>query len=70
MAYHCDYPLYLAINDIDHTKTKAKSPQTTGISERFNRIILNDCYRSILRHRGLPHRLQQHGGAVVLAGEL
>ncbi|MDH8543871.1 IS481 family transposase, partial [Klebsiella pneumoniae] len=26
-----DYQLYLAINDIDHTKTKAMSPQTNGI---------------------------------------
>ncbi|EJC6999161.1 transposase family protein, partial [Vibrio parahaemolyticus] len=25
-----DYQLYLAINDIDHTKTKAMSPQTNG----------------------------------------
>ena len=30
-----DYQLYLAINDIDHTKAKAKSPQTNGICERF-----------------------------------
>jgi hypothetical protein len=28
-----DYQLYLAINDIDHTRTKAKSPQTNGICE-------------------------------------
>lgn len=26
-----DYELYLALNDIDHTKTKAKTPQTNGI---------------------------------------
>jgi len=31
-----DYQLYLAINDIDHTKTKAMSPQTNGICERFH----------------------------------
>lgn len=30
-----DYQLYLAINDIDHTKTKAMSPQINGIYERF-----------------------------------
>ena len=28
---HHDYELYLALNDIDHTKTKAASPQTNGI---------------------------------------
>ena len=31
-----DYQLYLAINNIDHTKTKAMSPQTNGICERFH----------------------------------
>lgn len=30
-----DYQLYLAINDIEHTKTKAMSPQTNGICERY-----------------------------------
>ncbi|HDL1271982.1 TPA: transposase, partial [Mannheimia haemolytica] len=30
-----DYELYLAINDIEHTKTKVKHPQTNGICERF-----------------------------------
>jgi len=28
-----DYQLYLAINDIERTKTKAKSPQTNGICD-------------------------------------
>ena len=28
-----DYQLYLAVNDIDHTKTKARHPQTNGICE-------------------------------------
>ena len=35
-----DYELYLAVNDIDHTKTKAASPQTNGICERFHKTIL------------------------------
>ncbi len=30
-----DYGLYLGVNDIDHTKTKARSPQTNDICERF-----------------------------------
>ncbi len=34
-----EYQLYLALEDIDHTKTKAKSPQTNGICERFHRTI-------------------------------
>jgi transposase InsO family protein len=37
-----DYQLYLAVNDIDHTKTKAKSPQTNGICERFHKTVLNE----------------------------
>ncbi|MDW0671019.1 DDE-type integrase/transposase/recombinase, partial [Mannheimia haemolytica] len=32
-----DYELYLAINDIEHTKTKVKHPQTNGICERFHK---------------------------------
>ena len=36
-----DYQLYLAINDIDHTKTKAMSTQTNGICERFHKTILD-----------------------------
>ncbi len=34
-----EYQLYLAIEAIDHTKTKAKSPRTNGICERFHRTI-------------------------------
>ncbi len=44
-----DYQLYLALNDIDHTKTKAKSPQTNGICERFHKTILNEFYQVTFR---------------------
>src|SRR5690554_870346 len=44
-----DYQLYLAINDIDHTKTKAMSPQTNGICERFHKTILNEFYQVAFR---------------------
>ena len=40
-----DYQLFLAINDIDHTKTKVKSPQTNGICERFHKTILQEFYQ-------------------------
>lgn len=46
-----DYPLYLAINDIDHTKTKAMSPQTNGICERFHRTILQEFYQVAFRKK-------------------
>ncbi|MGF7076229.1 hypothetical protein ABIC84_004189 [Mucilaginibacter sp. 3215] len=39
-----EYQLYLAIEDIDHSKTKAKSPQTNGICERFHRTIQDEFY--------------------------
>ena len=29
-----EYELYLAVEDIDHSRTKTKSPQTNGICER------------------------------------
>jgi len=46
-----DYQLYLALNDIDHTKTKAKHPQTNGICERFNKTILNEFYQIAFRKK-------------------
>lgn len=46
-----DYQLYLAIRDIDHTKTKAKHPQTNGICERFHRTILSEFYQTAFRKK-------------------
>jgi transposase InsO family protein len=46
-----DYQLYLAINDIDHTKTKAKSPQTNGICERFHKTVLQEFYQVTFRKK-------------------
>ena len=40
-----DYQLYLAVADIDHTKTKARSPQTNGIVNASIRPF----YRSFIR---------------------
>jgi transposase InsO family protein len=44
-----DYQLYLAINDIEHSKTKVRSPQTNGICERFHKTILQEFYQVALR---------------------
>ncbi len=41
-----DYQLYLA-----HTKTKAMSPQTNGICERFHKTILNEFYQITFRKK-------------------
>lgn len=46
-----DYQLYLALNDIEHTKTKAKSPQTNGICERFHKTILQEFYQTTFRKK-------------------
>lgn len=46
-----EYQLYLAVNDIDHTRTKAQSPQTNGICERFHKTILNEFYQVAFRKK-------------------
>lgn len=46
-----EYELYLAIEDIDHTRTKTKHPQTNGICERFNKTVLNEFYRVAFRKK-------------------
>lgn len=46
-----DYQLYLAINDIEHTKTRARRPQTNGICERFHRTILQEFYQVTFRKK-------------------
>jgi transposase InsO family protein len=43
------YELYLALEAIDHSRTKTKSPQTNGICERFNKTLLNEFYRVTFR---------------------
>jgi len=56
-----DYQLFLAINDIDHSKTKAQSPQTNGICERFHKTILQEFYQVTFRKKlyGSLDELQQ-----------
>src|SRR4051812_20301280 len=36
--------LYLALEDVDHSRTKTKSPQTNGIVERFHKTVLDEFY--------------------------
>lgn len=48
---HHEYQLYLNIEDIDHTKTKAKSPQTNGICERFHRTMQEEFYAIAFRKK-------------------
>ena len=41
----------LAVEDIDHSRTKTKSPQTNGICERFHKTVLNEFYRIAFRKK-------------------
>lgn len=46
-----DYQLYLALNDIEHTKTQVRHPQTNGICERFHKTILQEFYQVTFRRK-------------------
>ena len=46
--------LYLGVEEIEHTRTKTKNPQTNGICERFNKTLLNEFYRVAFRKRLYP----------------
>jgi transposase InsO family protein len=48
---HHAYQLYLAIEDIDHSKTKANHPQTNGICERFHKTMQDECYSLLFRKK-------------------
>ena len=49
------YELYLGLEDIEHTRTKVKHPQTNGICERFQKTMLNEFYRVAFRKRFYSH---------------
>lgn len=46
-----EYELYLTLENIDHSKTRARRPQSNGICERFHRTILNEFYRVAFRKK-------------------
>lgn len=45
------YQLFLHLNDIEHSRTKAKHPQTNGATERLNQIILEEFYQVAFRKK-------------------
>ena len=53
-----DYQLFLAINGIEHTKTKVRHPQTNGICERFHKTVLDEFYKIALRKK-IYHSLDE-----------
>ena len=46
-----EYELYLAVENIDHTRTKTRHPQTNGICERFHKTMLHEFYRVAFRKK-------------------
>ena len=46
-----DYELYLGVSGIEHTKTKARHPQTNGICERFHKTIFHEFYQVAFRKK-------------------
>ena len=48
---HHEYKLYLELEDIDHSRTKTRSPQTNGICERFQKTMLNEFYQVTFRKK-------------------
>ena len=48
---HHEYQLYLAIEDIDHSRTKARRPQTNGICERFHKTMQEEFYAVAFRKK-------------------
>jgi transposase InsO family protein len=48
---HHEYELYLAVENIDHSRTKARHPQTNGICERFHRTLQEEFYATAFRKK-------------------
>lgn len=46
-----EYQLYLSLEDIDHTRTRAKRPQTNGICERFHKTVKDEFYQIAFRKK-------------------
>lgn len=46
-----EYELYLGLEDIEHTRTRVKRPQTNGICERLNKTLLDEFYRVAFRRK-------------------
>ncbi len=48
---HHEYQLYLAVENIDHSRTKTKHPQTNGICERFHKTVQDEFYSVAFRKK-------------------
>ena len=48
---HHEYELYLAVENIDHSRTRARRPQSNGICERFHRTLQEEFYAAAFRRK-------------------
>jgi transposase InsO family protein len=48
-----EYELYLAVEDIDRSRTNTKSPQTNGICERFHKMLLEERQHPVVQQTAL-----------------
>jgi transposase InsO family protein len=46
-----EYELYLSVEEIEHTKTRARRPQSNGICERFHKTVLQEFYQVTFRKK-------------------
>jgi len=46
-----EYQLFLALNDIEHTRTRAMRPQSNGICERFHKTVGDEFYSIAFRRK-------------------
>ena len=46
------------MENLDHTRTKTKSPQTNGICERLHKTLLNEFYRVAFRKKSMLRWLE------------
>jgi transposase InsO family protein len=53
-----EYELYLAVEDVDHSRTKTKNPQTNGIVERLHKTMLHEFYQVAFRKR-IYHTIEE-----------
>lgn len=45
------YEIFLQYHEIEHTKTRARRPQSNGICESFHKTVLNEFYRVVFRKK-------------------
>ncbi len=43
------HEIFVKLNDVGHRRTKVATPRTNGFVERFNRTVLDECFREAFR---------------------